>query len=362
MVKQAKRRRFFVGVILIAVIGFVGSQLRAQDQAAGNAPVRAVKLISPSKSASVQTRNFFGRVVARETVDLSFEVPGRLVELPVEEGQAVAKGELLARLEAGDFERNVIAARLELERTERDLERASALASRNVASAVRAEDARTVRDLAKVALETAEEALRDATLHAPYDGLVAARITPNYSNITPGTPILRLHDMSQTRVEIEIPEQLLQLTPDLDDITFTGRTVTAPDGFQLKLIAFEAQTAQIGQTFLVTLAVAPDAGRALLPGKSVTVTAELPATVGTFSLPASAILSDDERGTYVMAYSPGADGTGTVGKMPVDLTSTSGRTFLTPGLDSHLQIVEVGGHLLREGQRVRPYRGLTVKE
>jgi len=47
-----------------------------------------------------------GNIEAHESV-VSFKVPGRIVELPVEEGQSVTKGDLLARLDDDDYREQV---------------------------------------------------------------------------------------------------------------------------------------------------------------------------------------------------------------------------------------------------------------
>jgi multidrug efflux pump subunit AcrA (membrane-fusion protein) len=70
---------------------------------------------------------------------------------------------------------------------------------------IRTEDAETTRDLAEIALRAARAALADATLTAPFDALVAARLIPPQSIVEPGQPLIRLHDMSEVRVEIDLP-------------------------------------------------------------------------------------------------------------------------------------------------------------
>ena len=52
-------------------------------------------------------RRFAGRIAAVQTVDLSFQVPGRLVQLPVLESQQVKEGDLVASLDTTDYDRAV---------------------------------------------------------------------------------------------------------------------------------------------------------------------------------------------------------------------------------------------------------------
>ncbi|MEL6425088.1 MAG: efflux RND transporter periplasmic adaptor subunit, partial [Pseudomonadota bacterium] len=62
----------------------------------GPAPATAqtipVKLMMVEPTRNVRVRTFFGQVVAKQTVDLSFQVGGQVVELNAVEGQPVEAG------------------------------------------------------------------------------------------------------------------------------------------------------------------------------------------------------------------------------------------------------------------------------
>src|ERR1039457_1029460 len=62
---------------------------------------RFAKVTKPSNELILS-----GNIEAHESL-LSFKVPGRIVELPVEEGQQVEQGALLARLEDADSRQTV---------------------------------------------------------------------------------------------------------------------------------------------------------------------------------------------------------------------------------------------------------------
>ncbi|MEM7709548.1 MAG: efflux RND transporter periplasmic adaptor subunit [Pseudomonadota bacterium] len=325
-------------------------------------PVPSVKLLTPEAATGQQVRTFFGRIAARETVDLSCEVGGHLTEFPVIEGTRVAEGDLLARLDLGPFERSVEQAELALDQADRTVERTSSLMERNVASEVQTQDAATERDIADVGLRDAQAALVDATLLAPFDGLVASRLTPQFSNVTEGQAILRLHDMSEVRVEIDVPERLFRIG-DGTDIAFEGVLPQLTDPVPLELAEFDAQTGTVGQTFRVSLRLPPLDVATLIPGASMTVRAVLdtPEADGV-PLPATAILAGADRATAVMLYEPADGDTGRVRRLPVEVRSSSGTDLLVAGLPEGAQVVAVGGHLLSDGDSVRPWRGLSVEE
>ena len=77
---------------LIAALFVLATPLHAQNTevltpSGDVAPIRSVKLIQAGGGSEQLMRVFFGQVAARETVDLSFEVGGRLVMFDAQEGQ-----------------------------------------------------------------------------------------------------------------------------------------------------------------------------------------------------------------------------------------------------------------------------------
>lgn len=319
--------------------------------------VRTITLAAPSESI---TRQFFGRVTARETVDLSFEVGGTLERLVPDEGTLVSRGDLLGQLELSGFERSVEQATLALDMARREAERAQTLASRQIGAAARAQDAATARDLAEVALRDAQAALADASLRAPFDGLVAVRMTPAYSAVAPGQPILKLHDMSEVRVEFALPEQVFQQAGDLADVRFSA-TLPAGRAWPLRLVSFQPATGRVGQSYTVTLAFDGQPPASILPGASVAVTATLPHQGQGMAIPATALLAGNDRGASVLAIVP-MGGSLQLREMPVTVGSETGVGLAVEGLPPDTEIVATGVHLLRDGQIVRRFTGLTTAE
>jgi RND family efflux transporter MFP subunit len=305
-------------------------------------------------------RRFYGEIAARETVDLAFEVGGRLDQLIPEEGARVAKGTALAALEEDPFQRALERAELNLAQAEREARRVRALTERAVNPEARAEDAETARDLAEVAMRDAQAALADATLTAPFDALVASRLTPAQSIVSPGQPILRLHDMSEIRVEIDFPERLFVVAGGLEAITFTA---TAPDGtaLPLRLVAFQPDTSRVGQSYRVTLAFTSDPGAAVLPGASVTVTAAVPSGATGVSVPATALVAQNDRTAAVLMVE-GAGDAPTLRSVPVTVAAPTGTGFVVEGLPPGAEIVAAGAHRLTDGQTVRRFTDLRVTE
>jgi len=333
----------------------------ASPAAAQDSPPRPAKLMTLAPQSALFERRFYGRITARETVDLAFQVGGQVLEFPVEEGGRLQNGAPIARLDLAPFERRVAQARVNLDKARRDHDRLSALEGSSVAE-VQIHDARTQLDLARIALDEAEEQLEHASLHAPFDALVARRLVATFSTVTAGQPVARLHDMSEMRVEIDVPEVLFRRAQGGGEVTFSASFPGDTARYPLALREYEAETADVGQTFRLTLAFLDDPGEWLLPGASTTVTASL-STAGATALfvPDTALIFDAERSPYVMEFTADADNpdTGTVSRRPVAVEMLDdGRIALTEGPDAGREIVMAGASQLRDGQRVRRFVGM----
>ncbi|REC54144.1 efflux RND transporter periplasmic adaptor subunit [Rhodosalinus sediminis] len=337
---------------------WIAALVMGQPVAAQTSPLPAVRTYVVASPSETVTRQFFGQVRARETVDLSFDVGGTMTLLAPEEGERVARGDVLAQLDLDPYERAVERAALSLEMATREALRAATLAERQVGAATRAEDAATARDMADVALRDARAALADATLRAPFDGLVAVRLTPAFSAVSPGLPVVRVHDLSEVRVEIALPEQLFQQIGALEQIGFTADLPGGPDA-ALRLVAFQPDTDRVGQSYRVTLAFEDAVD--VLPGASVTVRATIPAPPQGVQIPASALLAGNARDASVLALVP-QDEAFVLRRQPVTVIAGAGSRFSVEGLPAGTEIVAAGAHLLREGQTVRRFTGLTTSE
>ena len=88
--------------------------------------VRPVKTLLVSVGEDSALRTFPGKVEASKQVELTFQVPGLLVSLPVREGQKVAQNEVIAQLRQEDFQARLAALRGQLDRSRADLQAAQA--------------------------------------------------------------------------------------------------------------------------------------------------------------------------------------------------------------------------------------------
>lgn len=319
------------------------------------------QIVEPSQSDN--SRRFLGVLAARDTVTLSFEVGGRLTMLEATEGAMIDEGQVLAVLDQGPFERALARAEITLEQAVRDLERKTALSNVNAVSKVAQEDATTLRDLAAVAVEDAKEALADTQIRAPFPSLVANRIAAPFTTVEVGEPIVRLHDISEMRIEVDIPERFIQ-SVDIENLSFEAFILGYSEPFAAKFEELRAEPSDIGQSYRVQLSVPRKAGYTFIPGSTVTVVASQ--TTDAVSpavplVPASAVIVNPDRSASVMVVSA-EDEDLFVRSVPVEIISQNGTDLMVQGIAAGTEVVRVGGHLLTDGQPVIRYSGLIREE
>ena len=342
---------------LAAAVAVCATAPAAAQESPAEHLVRPVRLMMLEADSRWPERRFFGEVVARQTVDLAFQVSGQIVDLPVVEGQRLAEGDLIAELDLEPFELSLSQAQLRFEQAERTLDRAQQLGPGTVSQAS-IDDAETETATARIAVREAEYALNHATLHAPFDALVAARLVANFTTVNAGTTVVRIHDMSELRVEIEVPEVLFRRVQQSDVFDLYAVLTGSDEHYPLEVREFEAETSAIGQTYTITLTMIDVDDLRLLPGASVTVVARQLSGEDAIYLPPTAVVIEPDRGTHVMVFEPtGADG-GTVRAVPVEVEATEdGRLRVVSGVHAGMEIVAAGAGRVANGEVVRRFTG-----
>lgn len=345
--------RHLPAAAVLALILPVATPTAAQDE-----QLRPAILMEVASGELGITRQFFGNVVARQTVDLAFQVGGQIVQFPAQEGEVIPAGNLVAELDLEPFELQVRQAQLQLEQAERALTRLQQLTVS--VTEVQLQDAETQVALAEVARRNAEVALDNATLLAPFDALVAARNVANFSTIGQGTPVARLHDMSELRIEIDVPEILFQRAGGDADVRLEARFPTSDAIYPLEIREFNAEASTVGQSFRLTLALPSANGVAALPGSSVTVLATLIDGGPPILVPSASLRIANDGAASVLRFNSDDGSVGTLEEIAVTIASNrDGLIEVTDGLSPGDVIVRAGAHALEDGQSVRRFESFS---
>jgi RND family efflux transporter MFP subunit len=331
----------------------------AQAEAELNAAPRPAKIFTVTDQIGLLERRFAGRVAAVQTVDLSFQVPGKLVKLPVLESQQVKEGDLIARIDTTDYDRAVREATINAEQAKRELDRLETLRDRSVISQSAYDEQKNKYDLALEEQKEARQNLEYTSLKAPFDGIVSNRLVDNFTTVSVGTPVVRMHDVSEVQVDINVAEALFGRVTESEVASIEAKFPAYGEKlFPLTYREHSSQVDEVTQTYRVTLAMPREGADQLFPGMTASVIVKfLPEGLELgeqYLVPTSAVAIDGDGKAYVWTY---ADDSGAVSKRPVEIGTVMGDYIpVRSGLETGDEIVSAGVAYLSEGQIVRRLR------
>ncbi|KAA0583941.1 efflux RND transporter periplasmic adaptor subunit [Azospirillum sp. B21] len=222
-------------VLLVAVGGLVlwrtqgpAATPAAPAVPAGERPVElsALEVTAVAPRALTETVRLSGSVSPMEQSAVKAEVAARLAEVPVREGQAVRRGEVLARFETVELaarlnekQANLEGARAQLVLAEKTLAKNRTLNRNNIVSDTSLDQAessfgfqRAQVDALAAQVELARKALRDAVVVSPIDGMVATRSVNPGENLAVNAAMFTIVDLARVEVEATVPaEQVAKL-------------------------------------------------------------------------------------------------------------------------------------------------------
>ncbi len=147
-----------------------------------------------------------GSLRALRTVALSLQQEGRLLELPFHEGERVAKGDLLARLDDTLLRAQLKKAQAQRAQAELDLRRLKRLKNSRVVAEDELARAATALDVARAEEEELQIQLQQTRILAPFDGTISARLAEPGDTLSRFSHLLSLIDTRSLITELQLSE------------------------------------------------------------------------------------------------------------------------------------------------------------
>nr|WP_224746102.1 efflux RND transporter periplasmic adaptor subunit [Neiella litorisoli] len=317
---------------------------------------RTVQLSTVQQTDSSQSYRFPATVIPVKTVELNFEVSGRLKYVDLKQGQRVPEGTLLAAIDAAPFERSVRENRARHKQARLELERIQSLYKKGLAAKRELDNAETQFEITQVDLENSIQDLSYTELRAPFDALVSERLVEAGSYIITGTAITRLQDVSKVHFEINVSERVLAANIDNKILSATASVAgRSDDEFELEYVEHTTAADPVTQTYKVVFASEPPADTHLTPGIRASVNVEVGHSDDSPALyvPLNALQVNPDNSYSVWRYQ---ESQGTVTQVAVEVANTQGHmVVIQSGLQLGDQVVSAGVSQMREGLAVKPY-------
>ncbi len=349
--------RLFTIFLFILLSTFITACDRSSETEE-EAPLRMVRTFWVANGDMDNWYEFPGVVEAAREADLSFRVSGQLKKLSAREGDRVEKDQLLAQLDATDYDIQLNSRQAEYNKADADFKRAEKLVNTGAISRADHERLKSQWETSAAALAAAQQNVAYTSLKAPFSGRIATRHVENFEEVSAKQTIYTLQDPSAITIRIDVPESIM----------IRARENTRPEAYavfaqipqrKFSLILKEVSTKADVQTstYAVTFDMPLVDELNILPGMSVTVYGRPDNSnrvdEGVISVPAHTVL-EDINGRFVFVVKREADGKGTIEKRAVTIgeLTDSGLT-VTSGLRIGDEVVSAGMSKMTDGLKVR---------
>lgn len=172
-------------------------------------PTVSVTVGTAVEKTATRQVELMGSLQSAEQADIAARISGSIVALPVVLGSRVAKGDLLAEIDAGEIGARQRQAKAQLEQARRNLDRERNLLKKNAATP---ENVRALEDALRIATAAWEEAgtmLAYTRILAPFAGVVTGKTASVGDLATPGKPLLQIENEARLQVITHIPESMI---------------------------------------------------------------------------------------------------------------------------------------------------------
>lgn len=233
--KRSRKRTVIIAVIALLLIVIVIGNLRSRREKSVAVMIEQASLQDLTSIVSAS-----GEVKPKKNINISANVPGRIIKIDVVEGQMVKAGDFLLKLDSAQFEANaerdraliqayrsqLIQAEARMKREMNNYDRQKKLFESQLISQEQVETAKVDYDISRAEVQSIRHQIRQAeaslkssldsldktTYNSPIDGIITSlRVEEGEVAIigtmnNPGTVLMTIADLSEMEVEVEVDE------------------------------------------------------------------------------------------------------------------------------------------------------------
>lgn len=344
-------------LLVVGTVIWIGSAYLSSDDAPEQSMAADATSTSdaPKQLASVRTitsravdhvdhLRITGRTEAVISVEIRAETEARVIEIGAAKGQAVQKGDLIARLDVGDRQARVAKARALVAQRELEHSAAQSLAEKNYRSKTGVAEALALLEEARADLTIARTELGNTEIRAPFDGIIEDRPAEIGDLLSIGDPVATLIEADPMLVVAHVPEHSIRAI-DLGQLA----KVTLFDGSTYDGIVRYTARVSDNDTRTYRVEVEIDNADLRIPDG---MTAELEIPIGTKSahLVTSSVLTLNDTGELGVRA---VEDDNKVVFLPAELQGGTRERVWIGGLPEEFELIVVGHDWVKEGATVK---------
>ena len=305
------------------------------------------------RGSIVSTISTASTIEAERQVTIHAESTGRLVDLTVEEGDTVKKGQVIARIRFDAQTNSLVRANTSLDKARVDFNRAEKLYNDRVIGEEEFLKARNALEVAELDLSDRSREMRNTKVTAPFDGTITQRKVTAGAFVNNGAELLTIVDFSTLVARVFVPEKQLDRIQVGQGAEVVGKAARGRrgEGKVLRIApTIDASTGTVKVT--VSMPPAATAAQSFLPGMYAEVTLTTDSRSDVLLVPKAAVVRDEEQ-TYLFTLA-GDAATGFTGKrvrVETGLTDPE-RIEIVKGLGAGEPVILAGQTGLKDGAKV----------
>lgn len=210
-------------------------------------------------------RNYVGAVSSEVEIPLVFVYGGTLVELYVHNGQAVRKGDIIAKVDDTSAKSLHETALATLRQAQDGYERLKKVYDDGGISEVRWVQMETDLEKARQSEISTRKHLEQCTLYASQDGVISMDKHLVGENVSPMQTFCRIIDLRKMNVEFSVPEREIQFVKK-GDVAFADIPSLGLKNIELEVVDKSIVANSFGHTYDVKTRVVSDNAKEILPG------------------------------------------------------------------------------------------------
>lgn len=305
-------------------------------------PVEAIKVTVETAQRETLA---IGTFRSYESVIIRPEVTGRVAELPFREGEKVARGQVMVRLDDSVEKATLAQAEARLNLAKSNFNRAQTLVARDVGTVKALDEARAGLLSAEADITLAKARLEKMNIAAPFDGIAGLRKVSIGTYLSPGTDIVNLEQIDPLKIDFRVPENFL---PSVKDGATIAVTVDAFPGrnFAGRIYAIDPLIDQAGRSIVVRARI-DNRDDVLRPGLFARVTLTLAVRENAIFVPEQSIIPIGDKAFVYRVVD------GKIANTPVKLgLRRNARVEVLEGLSPGDLVVTAGQLKVQDGRAV----------
>ena len=342
---------------IVAQYDELASELRILDAAISKldttSKVSLVTALTTKDSLFHHYVELQGSVATKQNIVINAEYPGTLLDVLVKEGQAVRKGQVLARIDDGGLAAQLAQLEVQAELAATTYERQKRLWEQQIGSEIQYLQAKTQYESTKNAVAQMKSQLAKTRVVAPFSGTIDEIITDEGSVVNVGVPLIRIVNLSNMYIETEVPERYLSSIKESTNVKVIF-PVLGDEVIETKVRQVSNYINPTNRSFKIEVAV-PNHKGLIKPNLTAKVQINDYTSERAILIPQSIISENAEGEQYV--YKVGeikGDSVATAHKAIIKTGKTQGDYVeVIEGLANGDVVIQEGARRVQEGQKVK---------